>query len=56
MLASSGVPATENTGGCVPAKHWDHAGNSNVLRYEIVNVSEQQKGVLCILPNFQRVA
>lgn len=37
VLLSSGVPAAENTGGCVPVKHWDLAGNSNILKYEIVN-------------------
>lgn len=34
MFLFSGVPAAEDTGGCVPVKHWDLAGNS---KYEIVN-------------------
>lgn len=56
MLASSGFPAAENTGGCMPAKHWDHAGNLSTFKYEIVNTSDQQKCVLCTLAVSQKVA
>lgn len=56
MLASSGFPAAENTGGCLPAKHWDHAGNSSTFKCEIVNTSHQQKCVLYTLPTSQKVA
>lgn len=41
MSASSGFPAAEDTGGCVPDKHWDHAGNSSTFKYEIVNTNGQ---------------
>lgn len=56
MLASSGFPTAENTGGCVPAKHWDHAGNLSTLKYEIVKTSDHQKCVPCTLPTSQKVS
>ena len=56
MLASAGFPTAENTGGCVPAKHWDHAGNLSTLKYEIVKTNDHQKCVRYTLPTSQKVS